>query len=418
LNSSTVKAKWYTVSYATLEAVVAEVTEDTSKAYTTILTNLLDPAYLQTLYSNYGLLQALSFVSAQPLWDENQNVVQPGANNSLTTGITYASWKALVPSVFTWSPKLIGSGTVLTDTHEVFVLSSHVETLSSKTLPSQLNVFDILQADSDKFYSMFADIESWQTATKSPTGQFFSVCPIFISAPEVSSDFLTAVWVITWSLTDTNKHPMSGDLAASLFGIGDPNIVLTPFDQNNPLAAAGYGWYYQIANGAVTTPFDAFMNWGAGVSSYSPQILVAQLPQQGKLYSVIFEESVFGGDDKFAAAAAADTPPTAIVTLEPSGLDFGAVTIGQTITVSQSAVLTNNQKEPLQNITVTNDYTSEFAVSEIPTGLVPGDSATIDVSFWPSGPGIQSGKITVSAKGQYGPILLTLEFFGTGVSST
>ena len=69
---------------------------------------------------------------------------------------------------------------------------------------------------------------------------------------------------------------------SSLFGIGDPNIVLNPVDQNNPLTAAGYGWYCRLPTVLSPLPFDAFMNWGEGVPSYSPQILVAQLPKDGE----------------------------------------------------------------------------------------------------------------------------------------
>ena len=79
--------------------------------------------------------------------------------------------------------------------------------------------------------------------------------------------------------------------------------------------------------------------------------------------------------------------------------------------------MTNNQKDALQSITVASDYPGDFSVSLLPTELSAGESATIDVSFLPTEVGTQTGKITVSTKGQYGPILLTLELSGTGVAS-
>jgi|GEM_PF-4009747 len=421
-NSSSVKAQLSTVSYSTLSDVMANVTADTTNAYTTLLKNLLNPAYLQTLYSNYGLLQALSFVSAQPLWDENQNAVEPGAGNSLTTGTTYASWKALIPSVFTWTPKLIIYNENIADNEVVFRVPeiSQFEVLPNGSMPVSLGIFQVLQGDSDVFYSMVAKVQEWQTAAKSPAGQFFSICPIFFIAAQLTVSepaaaakppVLTAVWVITWTLTDTNHNSIADDVAASLFGIGDPNIVLSPVDQNNPLVAAGYGWYCQIGNGAVTTPFDAFMNWGQGVPSYSPQILLAQLPKDGQLNPAVWLEYRAA----FAAAAAADTPPSSIVTLQPSGLNFGAVAIGASKTLS--AILTNNQKESLQKITVASSYPDVFSVSGVPAELQPGETATINVAFSPDAPANQSGKITLSATGQYGPILLTLEFTGAGLAS-
>ncbi len=414
-NSTSLKAKLTPVSYSTLSEVAGKVAADTSKAYTTILSYLLDPAYLQTLYSNYGLLQALNFISAQPLYDENQKAIQPGQTDPLTIGTTYASWQALVPSVFTWTPKPLTYKDDLSDCQVVFIMGkeSHIESLPSGSIPTQLGVFEILQANTDEFYSMVANIQGWQTATKSRSGEFFSICPIFFrgtSSSDPNPSVLTADWVITWSLIDTNGHDMSDDLVAALFGMGNPKIVLSPVDQNNPIVPAAYGWYCQLANGAVTTPFDAFMNWGEGVPTYSPQILVAQLPQDGKLYSTSFQGDPF----LYGAAAASDTPPAAIVTLDPSALDFGAVTIASTKTLS--AVLANNQNGTLKNISVTTNSPSVFSVSTVPTELAANATASINVTFLPNAAGFQSGEITVTAKGEYGPILLTLEFSGTGVA--
>ena len=215
--------------------------------------------------------------------------------------------------------------------------------------------------------------------------------------------------MVAWSLTDTNNNPIANDVAASLFGIGNSNTPLSLADQNNPLAAAGYGWYCQVANGAVTTPFDAFMNWGAGVPSYSPQVLAAQLPDNGNLYRA--EEGSFGQIVMFAAAAAADTPPPALVTLEPSSLNFGAVAVGTQAKLN--VVLTNNQQNALQNI---NCAVPNFTfVTVTASELQPGQSETMTVDFLPRTAGPQSGTITFTAQGQYGPITLTLQCTGTGV---
>ena len=414
-NSTSLRAKLTPVSYSTLEEVAAGVAADTSQAYTTILDHLLDPSYLQTLYSNYGLLQALNFISAQPLFDVNQNAIQPGKEDPLTIGATYASWQALVPSVFKWTPKPLTYHDDISDSHVAFSMSkpSHFLTLPSGSMPTQLPVYEILQANPDVFYEMVAKIQEWQTATKSPSGEFFSICPIFfhsISQSDPNPPVFTAAWVITWSLLDTNGHNMSDDLVASLFGMGNPNVILSPMDQNNPCSPAGYGWYCQIANGAVTTPFDAFMNWGEGVPSYSPQILVAQLPQDGELYPTNFQGDPF----LYAAAAANDTPPAAIVTLDPGTLDFGAVTTGSAGELS--GVLANNQKGTLKNISVKSNYPSVFDVSGAPAELQSGQTAEINVTFSPTVVGEQSGEITFSASGDYGPILLTLGFSGTGVA--
>jgi hypothetical protein len=218
--------------------------------------------------------------------------------------------------------------------------------------------------------------------------------------------------VIAWTLTDTNKHSIAADVAASLFGIGDPSVVLVPVDQNSPLTAAGYGWYVELANGAVTTPFDAFMNWGEGVPTYSPQILVAQLPDDGNLYDA---QSSFG-PSKFASAAASDTPPLLSVMLLPTTLSFGNVTIGSSSTLS--AVLTNSSPAYFDSLKITPDYPNVFTVSNQPAGSEPNAPGEFVVVFTPSSPGYQSGKFTFTATGQYGPVLFTLQFSGTGVAQS
>lgn len=417
--SSSVQTKMSEVNYQTLQDVVNNVATDTAQAYQVLITNLLDPAYLQTLFSNYGLLQALSFVSAQPLYDANKTAIQPGEDNSLITGTTYASWKALIPSVFTWSPQQLGDGE-LSNNNVVFMVTQgsplSLPYQSAPTIPSSLGVFDVLQNDPWKaFYWMLDQIQQWQTGAQgSPSGgQFFSICPIFYYGGQGVSQFeYAADWVIQWSLVDTNQKAISNSVLTSLFGVGTSTSPLSLEDQNNPIAAAGYGWYCQLAKSGVTTPFDAFMNWGEGVPSYSPQILLTQYPENGKLYPAMVQTSLFGFQDvQFASCAAADLPPAALVTLEPSSLNFGAVPVGTQAKLT--AVLTNNQQNALQNI---NAALSGFTFVTLSISeLQPGESTTITVVFSPKSTGAQSGTITFTTQGQYGPITLTLECSGTGV---
>lgn len=418
LNSDSVQSKLGNVSYSTLQDVATNVSMDIATAYTTLLQHMLNPAYLQTLYSNYGLLQALSYVNAQPLYDGNQSAIIPGANNSLTVGTIYASWKALIPSVFTWSPQLL-NGKQLNDDNMVFMVTNFAEpyTLPYGTIPSSLGVQAVLQTDPwDAFYWMLHKLQDWQTGTESSPsgGQFFSACPIFYMldlSPHQELEF-AADWVIAWSLIDANNRGISSDLVSALFGMGNPNIKLSLADQNNPIAAAGYGWYCNIANGAVTTPFDAFMNWGEGVPAYSTHILPAQLPNGNNLYQAKVSWVPDGlVSVPFAAAAAADVPPPALVTLEPSSLDFGSVAVGTQAKLS--VVLTNNQQNALQNITCAAPNFTFMTVSS--SELDPGESETMTVDFLPRTPGPQSGAITFTAQGQYGPITLTLQCTGMGV---
>jgi len=417
-------AQLETVSYSTLEEVANNVSVAVSAAYTNLLKTFNTPAYLQTLYSNYGLLQALSGVNAQPLSEANQAALLD-PNNSLMTGITQASWKALIPSVFTWSPQLL-TGQDLSGNEVVFqVTTGPALNPEYQSKPSELGVQDVLKSDPwGAFYWMLGNVQAWQTGnvqawqtgkvSKPPSGQFFTICPIYFmwSSGLVGNGETTADWVIAWSLIDANNNAINPDLVAGLFGLGPSTPPLSLADQNNPFAAAGYGWYCATATapGAVTTPFDAFMNWGEGLPSYSPQILIAQM----------FEGSLFDAtkellDVQFAAAAAADTPPPALVTLEPDVLNFGLSPVGQE--ASLDVALTNNQQNTLQPITSSSTDVNFKTVATLPP-LPSGDSARFSVGFFPPTVGEFSGTITFTAPGQYGPITLTLQCTGTGVESS
>lgn len=290
------------------------------------------------------------------------------------------------------------------------------------TIPKELGVQAVLQTDPwNAFYWMLHKLQDWQTGAESAPsgGQFFSACPIFYLENVIPGRMefeYAADWAIAWSLIDANNNGISNDLVTALFGLGDSNKPLSLADQNWPISAAGYGWYCNIANGAVTTPFDAFMNWGEGVPSYSPQILVAQLPDNGNLYNakVLYGAPYGYVPVTFAACAAADVPPPALVTLEPDVLNFGQVPIGSFGEIQ--VTLTNNQQNDLQSITMNVSDSIPCIVLERPTELAAGQSAQMNVYFKPTVSGVVlSGTVTFNAQGQYDPISLTFEFAGIGV---
>lgn len=411
IGSTTVQASLKTLPYATLEDVAHNISNDIAGAYSTIIGNLISPKFLQTLFSNYGLLQALSHVDAEPLALLNQSNTKLDSNNSLTNGITYASWKGLIPSVFKWTAEppaqLIDSKTVFN------VTMGATYPVSTSGEPHSLGVFDVLAPDPWKaFYWMLYQVQEWQTgALSSPvTGQFFSICPVFYY--DVNSGY-AADWAISWSLMDTNNNPISSALQTALFG----SFPLSLVDQNNPMAAAWYGWYCPVTTTAITTPFDVFMNWGEGVPSFSPRVLIAYYPANGGGLWNTNAETV---EVSFGACAASDLPPPAPVTLIPSALSFGSVAIGSQ-SQSQSVVLANNQQNDLNNIKLTQTGSTAFVVTiTAPSDISSGSSASISVVFEPGANdlGAQTGTVVISASGQYDSISLTLELSGTGVASS
>ena len=403
------------IPYNTLEDVANNVSLAISSAYTTLLGNVITPTYLQTLYSNYGLLLALGGVNPQPLAEANQaTLLDP--NNSLVTGTTMASWKALIPSVFTWSPVLLTGKNLSSNTMVFMVTQGSADNPPYQSKPSELGIQTVLQNDPWKaFYWMLSNVQNWQTGADSAPwdGQFFTICPIYFmwSSGASGDQETTADWVISWSLIDADNNDISPKLLPELFGVGSSNTPLALADQNNPFAAAGYGWYCDIATpaGAVTTPFDAYMNWGEGVPSYSTQILAAQT-----FAGTLFDATYKGFDVQFAAAAASDTPPPALVTLKPDVLNFGSSPVGQEASIQ--VVLTNNQQNSLQFTSSSSDI--NFATSKTLPELPSGASANFSVAFIPQTAGELSGTITFTAQGQYGPVTLTLKCTGTGVETS
>ena len=420
--SSSSTPKLQNVNYATLEEAMNNVKTDTTSAFDNIIGHLLDPAYIRTLYSNYGLLQALSFVNGQPLFDVNKKSIQPDPNNnSLITGITYASWKALIPACFTWSPAPL-TNQQLDGNDVVFqVTQGEPLLLPNGSSPTRLGIQQVLQSDPWKaFYWMLHQLRSWQTGAESRAGQFFSACPIFFS-PDVSHwtgpgpapknpPVATADWVIAWSLVDTNGNTINSTTATTLFGQGSSTSPLNVVDPNNPIMAVGYGWYCPVKNVAVTTPFDAFMNWGG--MPYSPGILVA-FPAEGSNTALNGPVHVL-----FDAAGASDAPPPALVTLEPSFLNFGAVEIGSVGNQVPIPIFTNNSQNDVPNIAAYSDNQA-FKLSILPTELLANQTLAVGVAFYPDAGdvGPQFGTFEfITSDGPYGEtIVFLLTCSGVGV---
>jgi hypothetical protein len=117
---------------------------------------------------------------------------------------------------------------------------------------------------------------------------------------------------------------------------------------------------------------------------------------------------------KFPTCGSAPPP----VTLNPSSLSFGSVTVGTT-SAPQAIQLTNNQST---NLTISSISTAApFAVSSQTCGTLPGAvvaagaSCTINVTFSPTTSGTQNGTLSVSDNAPGGTQTASLS--GTGASA-
>lgn len=87
------------LDYGTLNDIATSLNAVMIQQWNAILAALNNPLYVQAVMSNYGLLQALSPISSAPLGNP---ALSPTA--ALTTTLSNASWRTMIPAVFTWQP--------------------------------------------------------------------------------------------------------------------------------------------------------------------------------------------------------------------------------------------------------------------------------------------------------------------------
>ena len=87
--------------YDSLEYLAQEISENSDAFARRIETQLTSPAYLQSIYSNFGLLKALAGVSG----DGVEQLADSGAlDNAAAEFSAHQAWSAMVPAAFSWEP--------------------------------------------------------------------------------------------------------------------------------------------------------------------------------------------------------------------------------------------------------------------------------------------------------------------------
>lgn len=85
------------LSYASLNQLATSIVNGQSTPFSSYATTVTSTSYLQSIFSNYGLLRAMSAMTATPLNDTTM-----ASTTALDNPLTQTSWQAMVPATFTW----------------------------------------------------------------------------------------------------------------------------------------------------------------------------------------------------------------------------------------------------------------------------------------------------------------------------
>ncbi len=173
----------------------------------------------------------------------------------------------------------------------------------------------------------------------------------------------------------------------------------------------------------------------SGTSSeftWSPPAPFTVSPATSQALSVTFSPSASGPVNGCLAIATDDplnptvnlgvagtgvtTPMFPAIALAPSSLDFGTVTVGGTASRTTQVQNTGTATLSVMGVTACTGTSTEFAWSPTtPFDVAPGQSATLRVTYAPTGAGQDSGCLTVASNDPGNPTV-RLELQGTGTA--
>jgi uncharacterized protein (TIGR03382 family) len=109
-------------------------------------------------------------------------------------------------------------------------------------------------------------------------------------------------------------------------------------------------------------------------------------------------------------------PTTPAIALSPASLDFGSVTVGSAGTLTTQVQNTGTATLDVTAITACSGTSPEFAWSPPgPFSVAPGQSATLTVTYAPTGVGADTGCLSVASNAATSPTQLLVSGVGTAV---
>jgi hypothetical protein len=293
---------------------------------------LASPAFVSSLFSNYGLLKAMQYVLFDPNSLGGATPQQNGSGDPILTpnetglraSYDTTVWKQLLPKMFKWKELSYTQGGDNAPENSLRNFTFFVPQSEKVTWDTDIN---FLPGSQNNDYSHSASAEFSETKEQTtaealteleqlqlgqpfnylghdftPAGEYIGPGPI--SAAQTLTGNASSLYTITtdselqqdplykgeggiagywkswstvkgltiheWALVTSNDERMSAAAADQLFGTGALSAV-----SNDPVyypdkGKTSYTYDFNVQSGGLATRLDVFSNWGQGVAGFSP----------------------------------------------------------------------------------------------------------------------------------------------------
>lgn len=206
-----------------------------------------------------------------------------------------------------------------------------------------------------------------------------------------------------WDAGAYQYQPASGSIA--------PTITVQPVRQE--VTAGQTATFSVIASGSATLSYQWQQNGTPISGATSSTYITPPASADGTLFTV-FVSNAAGSVISSPALLSVSSAPGQLTLNPSSGLNFGSVNIGTASSASVTLTNTSTDYITISNVSVTG---AGFSASGVPTGIIlaPGEDATLNVVFTPSGTGPVTGaSVAVSSTATGSPTTIPLS--GAGVT--
>ena len=261
---------------------------------------------------------------------------------------------------------------------------------------------------------------TWTSAVPANSQVAYGTTTSYDSSSALNSTLVTTHSVTLTSLTaGTTYHyrVLSADSTGVLV-TGLDNVFTTPTTaisvSVSPTTATVASGGTQQFSAQVTNTSNTAVTWSATAGSVSTAGLFTA-PTVTATKTVTVTATSVADNTQSASATVTVNVAAGILTLNPTSINFGSVTVGQTSPVLLTT-LTNTGNAPL---TITSNPMSagDFGWGGKGTcnysTLAPGSSCTMSATFTPTATGTRTGTITISSTASNSTVTLPLSGIGT-----
>jgi Abnormal spindle-like microcephaly-assoc'd, ASPM-SPD-2-Hydin/Purple acid Phosphatase, N-terminal domain len=263
---------------------------------------------------------------------------------------------------------------------------------------------------------------TWTTAAPANSQITYGTTTSYGSSSALNSNLATTHSATLTSLTaGTTYHyrVLSADSTGVLV-TGLDNVFTTPAAISvsvSPTTATVASGGTEQFSAQITNTSNTAVTWSANSGTVSTTGLFTA-PTVTAMTTVTVTATSIADSTKSASATVTVNAAAGILTLNPTSISFGSVTVGQTSPV----LLTTLTNTGNASLTITNDSLSTGDFNWGGKGtcdyntLTPGGSCTYSAKFTPTATGTRTGTITISSTASNSTVTLPLS--GIGMSAT